>query len=104
MTLIRELPDMLQRGELVMTNHGTIGLIINIFDAIVYQPMHAELLIGSEVMMVPCNKLRRMSDVFHGGTVEELISHQSAKKHEDIIRKEDIEYYYNFEGIPKREY
>jgi len=104
MTSIRELPDMLQRGQLVMTDNGTIGLILTIFDAVTYQPMHAELLIGSKVIMVPCNKLRRMPDVFRGGTVEELISHQSAKKQEDIIRKEDIEYYYNFEGIPKLEY
>jgi len=84
---------MLQRGELVMTSNGRIGLILAIFDAIVYQPSHAELLIESKVVMIPCSKLQRMHNTFHRKTIEELINYESAKKHEEIIRKEDTEYY-----------
>ncbi len=66
---------MLQRGQLVMTNNGTIGLVLNIFDAIVYQPMHAEVLLGSNVVMIPTSKLRKLSDnVIQGQTLEELIN------------------------------
>jgi len=65
---------MLQRGQLVMTNNGTIGLILNIFDAIVYQPMHAEVLLESNVVMIQCNKLRKMTDLNQEQTLEELIN------------------------------
>ena len=58
-----------------MTNNGTIGLVLNIFDAIVYQPMHAEVLLGSNVVMIPTSKLRKLSDnVIQGQTLEELIN------------------------------
>ena len=87
-----------------MTSNGRIGLILAIFDAIVYQPSHAELLIESKVVMIPCSKLQRMPDTFHRKTIKELINYESAKKHEDIIRKEDTEYYYNLEGLTKLEY
>ena len=92
---------MLQRGELVMTSNGRIGLILAIFDAIVYQPSHAELLIESKVVMIPCSKLQRMPDTFHRKTLEELINYESAKERKDIIRKKNLEYYYNFKEAHK---
>ena len=58
-----------------MTSNGRVGLILDIFDAIVYQPMHAEVLLGSNVVMIPTSKLRKLSDnVIQGQTLEELIN------------------------------
>jgi len=57
-----------------MTNNGTIGLVLNIFDAIVYQPMQAEVLLESNVVMIQCNKLRKMTDLNQEQTLEELIN------------------------------
>ena len=78
---------MLQRGELVITSNGRIGLILAIFDAIVYQPSHAELLIESKVAMIPCSKLQRMSDTFHRKTLEELLNYHQNRKLEDYSKQ-----------------
>ena len=65
---------MLKRGELVVLPNGVPGLILAIFDGVVYQPTLAELLVGGNIMVVPCNKLTRLNDSPTFKTLEELIS------------------------------
>jgi hypothetical protein len=79
---------MMKRGQLVMTPTGGVGLVLNIFDAVVYQPMQVELLIGSKVITIPYNKLRNVSDAVQGQTLEELLNSKKQEKLNYNIIKE----------------
>ena len=79
---------MMKRGQLVITPTGGVGLVLNIFDAVVYQPMQVELLIGSKIITIPYNKLRNVSDTVQGQTLEELLDSRKQEKLNYNIMKE----------------
>ena len=65
---------MMDRGQLVMTPAGKVGMVLTIFDAVVYQPTQVELLVDGDITVVPCNKLIRLDDSPRSKTLEELIN------------------------------
>ena len=71
-----------------MTPTGKVGLVLAIFDAVVYQPMQVELLIGSKIITMPYNKLRNVSDTVQGQTLEELLDSRKQEKLNYNIMKE----------------
>ena len=76
---------------MVITLTGRVGLVLNIFDAVVYQPMQVELLIGSKIITIPYNKLRNVSDTVQGQTLEELLNSKKQKKlnYDKIIKEKN---------------